>query len=916
MSCFVPDEPLAGSSATVESSPVILRDGTTATLSVANQTHQTALLQFFARLSPTARRRRFFLESVPPEALIRDMCDSSNQGRQLTLFVARRGGGRLHILAVASYEAKDGQTVEVSFAVDDEFHGLGLGTLLLERLAFAAHAAGFTRLWAVTQPDNLAMREVFRESGFEMRERFDGDEMEVELQFHQPGPETTKMDLRERIATVASLTPLFHPQHVAVIGASRDPSRIGAKVLDALLSAGFRGTLHPVNPSTASIRGLTPSPSITRVPARVDVAVIAVPREQVLPVVDQCGAAGVRTLVVITAGFAEVGTEGARLQQTLAQKVRDYGMRLVGPNCFGVVNTDASVRLNATFTSAFPPAGRVAMSSQSGALGLAVLAAARRLQVGISTFVSVGNKADVSVNDLLQYWEEDRASNVILLYVESFGNPRRFSRIARRVSRQKPIVTVKAGRTSSGRRAASSHTASLAASDTAVDALFRQTGVIRADTLEEMFALAAGLSNQPLPEGRRVGILTNAGGPGILCADACEAHGLLVPELSDATRTQLATFTSTAASLKNPVDLIASAAPDQYRQAIATLMVSGDIDALIVLYISVSPSDTAPMAEGILEGIRQAREAGITTKPVMITWMAEGDLDRRFSPSGEVIPTFNLPETPGLVLSKAAAYGEWRREPVGQVPLPLDADLHLVRDICIRALQQEGAGWLSTENTRSLLAAMRLPLPAGGVATTEEEAVALAEQVEFPVAAKLASRHIVHKTEVGGVRLSLRNRDEVRQAYRDIRKRLQALDQVEAMEGVLIQPMVSGGVEVMVGATHDPSLGPLVAFGLGGIHVEILQDVQFCVTPLTDRDAHAMVRMIKGFRLLEGYRGHPPADIAAIEALLLRVAILVEEVAEISELDLNPVFALPPGQGCRIVDARIRVSAKAPRTGL
>ncbi|MEX5216162.1 MAG: GNAT family N-acetyltransferase [Nitrospiraceae bacterium] len=911
MSRFRPHDPETVLPAEVEPRPVLLRDGTSATLYVANRTHQTALLDFFARLSPAARRRRFFLEVAPPDELVRDMCDASNPSHQLTLFVARQGE-RLSILAVGSYAAKDERTVEVAFAVDDEYHGMGLGTLLLERLAFAAHDAGFTRLWAVTQPDNLAMREVFHESGFEMREWFAGDEMEVELLIRPLGSEPTRTDLRERIATVASLKPLFRPQHLAVIGASRDPSRLGAKLLDALLSAGFRGNLYPVNPSTSSIRGLASYPSITEVPARVDVAVIAVPAERALQVVDECGTANVRTLVVITAGFAETGTEGARLQQTLAQKTRDYGMRMVGPNCFGVVNTDDSIRLNATFSSTFPPAGRVAMSSQSGALGLAVLAAAHRLQVGISTFVSVGNKADVSVNDLLQYWEEDRASDVILLYVESFGNPRRFSRIARRVSRRKPIVTVKAGRTSSGRRAAGSHTASLAASDTAVDALFQQTGVIRADTLEDMFALAAGLSNQPLPSGRRVAILTNAGGPGILCADTCEANGLLVPELSSATSRQLAAFTPAAASLKNPVDLIASATPDQYRQAIATLMESQELDALIILFIAVSPQDTAPISEGILEGIRQARSAGIVSKPVMITWMAEGDLDRRFSTAGEVIPTFNLPETPGLVLSKAACYAEWRREPVGQVSLHSDIDLQLVRDICTRALRKEASGWLSADDTRAVLAAMRLPLPTGGVAETEDKAVELAEQVGFPVAVKLASRTIVHKTEVGGVRLPLRNSEDVRQAYRDIREQLQRRNQLDAMDGVVIQPMLSGGVEVMVGATHDPSFGPLVAFGLGGIHVEILQDVQFRVTPLTDRDAHAMVRAIRGYRLLEGYRGHAPADISAIEDVLLRVSTLVEEVAEITELDLNPVFAFPPGQGCRIVDARIRIASRSP----
>jgi acyl-CoA synthetase (NDP forming) len=639
----------------------------------------------------------------------------------------------------------------------------------------------------------------------------------------------------------------------------------------------------------------------------VDLAVIAVPREAVLSVVEDCAATGVRALVVITAGFAEIGEEGRRLQEQLLEKVRQHGLRMVGPNCFGILNTDPAVRLNATFTSTFPLSGSIAMSSQSGALGLALLAASERLQLGISTFVSVGNKADVSVNDLLQYWENDPATNVILLYVESFGNPRRFAQIARRVSRNKPIVALKAGRTSSGKRAAGSHTAALAANDVAVEALFQQTGILRAETLEDMFALAAGLSEQPLPKGKRVGILTNAGGPAILCADACEAAGLEVPELSQATITQLSPFLPASASLHNPVDLIASATPEQYQQAIVTLLASDDIDALIILYIAVTATDVDPIAEGIRRGIAAARAAQQIPKPVSIGWMVETDRERRFSLLNETVPTFGLPELPARALGKIAGYVQWRDRPVGMVPDFDDLDIPTLTTICREALARRGNGWLTVAETRGVLTAMSIPLPPGAVATTADEAAAIAARVGFPVAVKLASHTLVHKTEIGGVQLNLTTKAEVRAAYDKIAARLAQDRNLEAMEGVLVQPMVTGGVEVMAGMVQDPSFGPLIGFGLGGIHVEILGDVRFRITPLTELDAADLIRSIKGYRLLQGYRGHPPADVDAIQELLLRLSRLVEAVPEIVELDLNPILALPPGQGCQIVDARVRV---------
>ena len=863
--------------------------------------------RFIDRLSPASRRHRFFSETAPTADTTASLCDSSNPSTQLTVVVTRTIAGQPRIIAAGSYWARTADQAEVAMAVDDDFHGKGLGTILLERLAMLAIHRGFTRLWAVTHTDNPAMREVFRESGYQTHETYEGGDMHVEISLHQTESTTIRLELRERIATTASLRPFFYPRSVAVIGASRDPTSIGYRIVEALAGNQFRGAIYPVNPKAATIAGLTAFSSVTAIPGAVDLAVIVVPRDAVLPVLTDCAGKGISSVIVISAGFAESGPEGTQAQDRLVETVRQQGMRMIGPNCFGVLNTDPAIRLNATFTSTFPPAGRMAMATQSGALGLAILAAARRLQLGLSSFVSLGNKADISTNDLLQYWEDDPSTDVILLYLESFGNPRRFARIARRVARRKPIVAIKSGRSLAGRRAASSHTAALASSEVAVDTLFQQSGVIRADTLDELFALARGLSDQPLPKGKRVGIITNAGGPAILCTDACEAGGLSVPELSKTTTAALSAFLPPAASLKNPVDLIASAASDHYTNAITTLLASHEIDALIILYMSVMAGNEAGIANGIMRGISTARAAGGADIPIYICWMAEGDLARTFHAAGETIPTFPFPEHPAVVIGKASRYQAWRTQPLGMIQDFDDIDIDTARAICAKALSQEGPGWLTVEDTRALLASAKLPVAKGGVATTEDQAAALACDLGFPVAVKLASHQILHKTEMGCVHLNLPDEQAVRNAFEAIRARLAQENTLDAMEGVLVQPMLSGGVEVMVGVTHDPLFGPLIAFGLGGIHVEILGDVRFKITPLTDRDAAQMVRESKGYRLLQGYRGHPAADVEAIEEVLLRLSRLVEEIPEIRELDLNPIFALPPGQGCRIVDARVRI---------
>jgi acetyl coenzyme A synthetase (ADP forming)-like protein len=884
-----------------------LRDGSTAQVHAAGPGDRAALADFFERLSPESRWRRFLSVSLPRPELISSLCDGSEPRSGLTLVAIRVQGEESHIIATGSYLAKGGRTAEVALAVADGFQGKGLGTLLLERLALLAVRHGFTRFWAVTRADNQSMLEVFRESGFAITERPERGEVEVDLALAPTEAGLARMETRHRVATVASLAPFFRPQAVAVVGASRDAAAIGHQLLDALVRGEFRGAVYPVNPRADTIQGLRVYPSVRELPRPVDLAIVAVPRDAVLGVVDDCAARGVRALVVISAGFAEVGREGAELQQRLVDRVRGHGMRLIGPNCLGLVSTDPGVRLNATFIPYFPPSGGVAISSDSGALGLAALAVAGRLGLGVSSCVSVGNRADVSSNDLLEYWEEDASTRVILLYLESFGNPRRFARIARRVSRRKPIIAVKAGRTRAGRRAAGSHTAALAAADVAVDALFHQTGILRADTLEEMFDLAAALGSQPLPPGRRVAIVTNAGGPAILCADAGEAAGLVVPELSEKTRAQLAAFLPRAAGLGNPVDLIASATPEDLGRATRTVLGAREVDALIAIGVSTGSCAAGAAARAIAESAEAAHAGAAAGKPVLACLMPEQAGLGLAGSRREKVPCYAFPEAAARVLGKAAAHAEWRARPLGRVPDFTDIDLPSARALCQGGLAKRGSGWLSTEETRLVLEAMHLPLAPGGVARTASAAAALARRLGFPVAVKLASHHLVHKTEIGGVRLHLNDEAAVRRAFEEIRDRLAADRALPAMEGVLVQPMVSGGTEVMVGVTHDPLFGPLVAFGLGGIHVEILGDVCFRVTPLTDRDAFDLVSGIRGSRLFVGYRGHPAADVAALEDVLLRVSRLVEEVPEISELDLNPVFALPPGEGCRIVDARIGV---------
>jgi acyl-CoA synthetase (NDP forming)/GNAT superfamily N-acetyltransferase len=833
-----------------ESGRLILRDGSTAFIRLSEPRDLEALREFFHQLSPESKRRRFFSIADPPEALLTRLCDSSNPRSQLTLIVSRTVGGASRIIATGSYAARDASSAEVAFAVEDEFQGKGLGGLLLERLALLAARHGFLRFWALTRLENKLMLETFRRSGFPLHSKIEDECVEIDFSVAPSEDSVSQSEMRDRVFTTASLHPFFQPRSVAVIGASRDSSSLGYRILDALVTGGFRGPIYAVNPNATRVNSIPAYPSARELPQGTDLAVVAIPREQVLSAVDDCGAAGIRALVVITAGFAEADATGRALQESLLEKARGLGMRVVGPNSMGLVNADPEVRLNASVSSALPPVGSVAMSSQSGALGVAMLALARQRHVGVSTFISIGNKVDISSNDLLQYWRGDPATRVILLYLESFGNPRRFARIARGVSRSKPIVAVKAGR-----RAAGPGAPALPASDAAVDALFRQTGVIRAETLDEMFDLAAALDRQPLPAGRRVAILSDGGGPGLLCAGACEAARLSVPPLSDTTRERLAAFLPPTTTIANPLELVFSSSPEPYARAVETLLQASEVDALIAIHTPFVANGSAPMLEAIRRGVAAGRSAGAAGKPALACLVADDEAGTPLVLADESIPTYALPESAARVLGKIAAYAEWRRGPHGIIPDFDDIAPASARATCRRAIASRGAGWLSAEEATAVLSAMRLPVAPKAVAPTAGAAA----------------------------------------------------------EPALGQPMAGTRVEVKVGMVEDPSLGPLITFGLGGIHVEVIADVSVRVTPLTDRAAAGMVRENRGYPLLEGYRGHPPADIEAVHDVLMRISRLVEEVPDIAELTLSPVFVGRPGEGCRVADSRIRVAL--PRRG-
>lgn len=890
-----------------EERSALLKDGTSVRIRKATADDVESLYKFFQSQSEASRRKRFFQSETPNKDLITSLCTADENNRGLTLLVVRGKHETERILGTGSYIIEETEAAEIAFSVDDDYQGKGIGTLLLERLALQAVQKGIKTFRAVTKTNNDRMISVFKNSGFTTSTSRNKDDVTIRLSVQPDQKSLKQFDLRDRVATIASLKPFFEPESVAVIGASRNPDSIGFRILKALIDNNFQGPVYPINPNADVIRSIHTYSSVSELPEPVDLGVVVVPAEIVPNVVEDCAGAGVKSLVVISAGFAETGDTGKKRQQDVLEHVRRSGMRMIGPNCLGLLNAHPDISLNASFSPVFPGFGPVAMLSQSGALGLAILQLARDRDLGLSSFVSVGNKADVSGNDLIQYWEEDEDTDVILLYLESFGNPRKFARISRRVSRRKPIIAVKGGKTSAGERAASSHTAALAGNQAGTNALFKQTGVLRADDLEEMFDLAAALSHQPLPDGRRIGIVTNSGGPGILCTDACETNNLEVPEFDEQTKNRLQKFLPEEASVLNPVDMVASAGPDSYKNAIKAVLNSSSVDALIILYIPVSEGQSEPIISAIKQGITEAKENTDRSKPVIMCQVADERQKRFLNVRDEKVPSYLFPETPALVLSDMADYAEWLEKPRGQIPEYENTDFDQIRDYAKSLSDQYQDSWLPAHETRNLLHQARFPLAEGGLATSQAEATEIAQEIGYPVAIKLVSQQITHKSDVGGVELHLQSDRDVQTAFERIRTRVSDMGEEYAMEGVLVQEMEQEGTEIMIGVQSDPQYGHLIGFGLGGIFVEVLSDVTFRIAPLSDQDAEEMINEIKGSKILHGYRGKQAVDVEALKDLLLRVSSLVYHAPQIQEMDLNPVFAKPEGEDCSIVDVRIRM---------
>jgi acetyl coenzyme A synthetase (ADP forming)-like protein len=876
----------------------VLADGGTVHIRPISPEDGPDLVSFHAGLSKETIYLRFF--GVHPklsEAEV-ERFTHVDHDRRMALVATLRG----QIIGVARYDLSEegSEEAEVAFVVADEHQGRGVGTILLEHLAAFARTRGIKRFWADTLPQNQPMQEVFRRAGFVEKAHFDQGVVNVWLDIEPNEATVEAIESRWRSAAARSIERLLCPRSVAVIGASRTPGTIGHELLRNLLSSGFAGPVYPVHPSAHSVASVRAYPSVLAIPDEVDLAVVVVSSRQVLDVIDECAAKGVKGVIVISAGFAEVGADGGSAQRELVARARGAGMRVVGPNCMGLINTAPGVSLNATFAPVPPEPGRVAFSSQSGGLGIAVLEDAKRRGVGLSSFVSVGNKADVSGNDLLQFWQQDDGTDVILLYLESFGNPRRFARVARQVSRTKPIVAVKAGRTVAGSRAASSHTAALASPDTAVDALFAQTGVIRVDTLEELFDAAQMLSTQPIPAGRRIAIVGNAGGPGILAADACEAAGLEVPELSPKTQDRLRSFLHGAASVRNPVDMVASASPANYEQAVRAVLDDDGIDAVITIFIPPLVTDPDEVARAVSAAAEKA------VKPVVANFLGMTEAPAPLARATGRVPSYSFPEPAVRALAHACEYGEWLSRPSGTTPVFTDLQVPAARAIVQAALNRDDdGGWLDPASVVDLLSAYGVRVAESRHASNPQQAVAAAEEVGYPVALKAGSAQIVHKTEEGGVALALGTPDEVREAFVSMEARLS-----DRMGGAIVQAMAPAGVETIVGVVHDPSFGPLVMFGTGGTAVELFGDRSFRILPMTDLDAAELVRSVRGSPLLFGYRGSPEVDVASLEELLLRVGRLAEDIPEIAEMDLNPVIAWPGGAVA--VDAKIRLARGGP----
>ncbi len=857
-----------------------------------------SVLEFLQALSDESVRMRFLGPFADRKELLARVI-----GAEGALALAAERDGKL--VAIADYTPLAPATASVGVVVAEAYRRQGLGTILLGQLSQAASEEGVATFKATAPAEAHYALNFVKGLGHPEVVGTSPGFVSVSFPTSISAEGIEAFEKREALSSVAAVSSFLKPRSIAVIGASRERDSIGGALFRNILDGGFTGPVYPVNRDSPVVQSVAACRSVLECPDPVDLAFVVVPAKYVAATARECAKKGVKSLVVISSGFSEVGGEGSKLQAELVGVCAEAGMRLVGPNCMGIVNTEPSVSLNGQFAPVKATPGRIGFVSQSGALGYAIIDHSNNLGLGMSSFVSVGNKADISSNDLIEYWEEDANTDLVLLHIESFGNPRKFARIAPRIARKKPIVVVKSGRSASGFRATQSHTGALvSASDVTVDALFRQSGVVRTDSLEEMFEVASLLATQPVPKGPRVAIVTNAGGPGILAADACESFGLSVPEFTERTKEALKGFLLPIAGKRNPVDMTSVATAEDYARAIRTVAKDPNVDAIIVIFIPPIAVKTEDVAREILNAAGQLKGK----VPILGTFMAAKGVTGQLTGGGVKIPAFPFPESAARALSRAVQYGRWVGGPRGRRALFADTRKLQAASIVSKALV-ENRGWLHETEVVDLLGCYGIPLVRSVMVDTPDKAEAAARGFKGKVVLKAVAPGLVHKSEVGAVRVGL-TPEEVKGAAIEVQKRL-------SREGVgrptfLLQEMVSDAVEMFVGVTNDPNFGPVVACGAGGTLVELIRDVAVRLTPLTDSDAKEMVASLKTFPLLDGYRGTPIRDVGALEEILLRLGELVEDLPEVDELDMNPLMVLEKGRGAVVVDARVHVAAAAP----
>ncbi len=705
------------------------------------------------------------------------------------------------------------------------------------------------------------------------------------------------------------LDKIMKPKSIAVIGASTKPKTIGSEIMQRLRDYKFNGNIYPVNPKGGMIEGFQAYTSIEEVPGEVDLAVIVVNAKFVLDTIDQCHRKGIKGLCIITAGFKETGREGAELEAQLLQKVRDYGMRCVGPNCLGVLNTNDSVRMDATFAESLPVKGDIGFVSQSGALGGGILNILKDLNLGFAQFVSIGNQADINAETMLEYWENDDDVKQILLYMESIQNPQNFRKLASRITKKKPILALKAGRSAAGASAASSHTGSLAGADKAAAALLHQSGVIREFSLKNLFANAKAFSNCPIPKGNRVAIITNSGGPGIMATDAVCESGMQMAKITDETKEKLRSFLPSAASVKNPIDMIASAPIEHYKQTLETVLQDENVDMIAVIYLPFLGLKDIDVAQALME-----IKAKNPQKPIIGVFMTTSDFFVKISNMEVNMPFYMYAEEAAEAMTRLDQQRQWMEKPQGSIP-SYSVDKVKVEAIIKNSLK-EGRDQLTTLESIDVLEAYGIRACKYGLATNEEEVAKLGNQIGYPVVMKMTSKTTSHKTDVGGVVVNIKDEEQLRSEYKALLQRLEAKGLLEGLEGVIIQEMVKGSREMVCGIATDPQYGPMMMFGLGGVFVEVMKDVTFRIAPLTDNDAMDMIKSVKAYKLLEGARGTTPAQIGQIQETLLRLSQLVSDYKFIDELDINPLLiSEKTGEGIA-VDGRIKVRLEEAKKAL